>query len=113
MVSSAQVIQRGRRWKHHHNLRLGSGLERSGRDLCQGNISAEERRGPENYEMLSECIWYCNERRSLSWIEVRDITTTETTMVGVSCMVIFGLRNEEGGDIRIFIIIIIKQVMVL
>jgi hypothetical protein len=42
----------------------------------------------------------------LSWIEVGDITATESTMVGVSCMVIFGLRNEEGGDIKIFIIII-------
>jgi len=47
MVSSAQVIQRGRRWEHHHNLRLGSGLERGGRDLGQGNISVEARRGPE------------------------------------------------------------------
>jgi len=107
MVSSAQVIQRGRRCKHHHNLRLSSGLERGGRDLCQGNISAEARRGPENHEMLSECIRYCNECRSLSWIEFRDITATETTMVGVSCVVIYGLHNEEAGDIRLFIIIII------
>jgi hypothetical protein len=94
MVSSAQVIQRGRRWKHHHNLRLGNGLERRGCDLCQGNISAEARRGPENHEMLSECIRYCNECRSPSWIEFRDITATETTMVGLTSMVMFGLCNE-------------------
>jgi len=112
MVSSAHVIQRGRRCKHHHNLRLGSSLERGGRDLCQGNISAEARRGPENQEMLSECIRYCNECRSLSWREVRDIRATETTMVGVGCVVIYDLRNEEAGDIKIFIIIIIKQLIV-
>jgi hypothetical protein len=62
--------------------------------------------------MLSDCIQYCNECISLSWIDVRDITATETTMVGVGCMVICGLRNEEDGDIKTFIIIsIIKQVM--
>jgi hypothetical protein len=31
----------------------------------------------------------------------------------VSCVAIFGLRKEEDGDITIFIIIIIKQAMVL
>jgi hypothetical protein len=64
----------------------------------------------ENHEMLSEWIRYCNQCRSLPWMEVRDITSTETTMVGVSWVAIFGLRKEEDGDI--IIIIIIKQMIV-
>ena len=49
----------------------------------------------------------------LSWIEVRDIKTTEKTMVGVSCVAIYVLRNEETGDIRIFIIIIIIVIIII